>query len=194
MSLKSLSFFFVLAGNLLGWSQLPKSSGKPLKSLLISSNFLAGLCEIYSAHVQFRSFRYLERMYLCILILSFCGFPFQNAPPPLHLTCLSLAHSLSSISSRREDCASYLRFSHWLRPSFGEDKQTQKQETQLVLISSYKYRLPSSFCLVWIVFQCLRLIVPFFFFLFLKFIVVYKRVVLIEATPPLLEAGIEFQK
>ena len=34
----------------------------------------------------------------------------------------------------------------------------------------------------------------FFFFLFLKFIVVYKRVVLIEATPPLLETGIEFQK
>ena len=107
-------------------------------------------------------------MYLCILILSFCGFPFQNAPPPPHLTWLSLAHSLSSVSSRQEDCASYLRFSHWLRPSFGEDKQTQKQETQLVLISSYKYRLPSSFCLVWIVFQCLRMIVPFFFFPFPK--------------------------
>lgn len=79
------------------------------------------------------------KMYLCILKLSFCGF--LSKILPLHLTLLSLPHSPSSVPFRQEDCASYLRFSHWLRPSLGENKQTQKQETHLVLISSYGYRL-----------------------------------------------------
>ena len=164
---KVLTFCF--SRQLLGWSQFPNSSGKPLKSLLNSSNFLAGLCDVYSAHVQFRSFRYLERIYLCILKLSFCGF--LSRILPLHLTLLSLPHSPSSVPFRQEDCASYLRFSHWLRPSLGENKQTQKQETHLVLISSYECRLfqflPGLLCFPMPWDDC-----SIFFFLFLKFIVV----------------------
>ena len=133
------------------------------------------------------------KMYLCILKLSFCGF--LSKILPLHLTLLSVPHSPSSVPFRQEDCASYLRFSHWLRPSLGENKQTQKQETHLVLISSYGYRLfqflPGLHCFPMPSDDCSF----FFFFLFLKFIVVvYKRVVLIEATSLLLETEIEFQQ
>ena len=158
------SLLLVLAGNLLGWTQFPNNSGKQLKSLFNSSNFLAGLCEVYPAHVQFRSFRCLERISVYIqTLLLWLYFPRY---PLFTWHCCHCPILCPLFLLDRKTVRSIWGLATDSGLPLGENKQTQKQETHPVLISSYKYRLPSSFCLLLVAFQCLQTVVSYIFFSF----------------------------